>query len=100
MHDNEEEATGAQDLTGAFALSSNVDFAQVALRLGVARWFDYAGRWGLGDLQPASTLRPLCGSDDLPLASATPSSPSILAQLGFGQADQRLDAARTGAAGR
>jgi cell division protein FtsI/penicillin-binding protein 2 len=27
VHDDENEATGEQDLSGAFALSSNVDFA-------------------------------------------------------------------------
>ncbi len=82
VHDNEEEETGDQDLAGAFALSSNVDFAQIALRLGVARWFDYAARWGLGDpLYFALQAAP----DHLPARDTV--SPSILAQLGFGQAD-------------
>jgi penicillin-binding protein A len=82
VHDNEEEATGDRDLTGAFALSSNVDFAQIALRLGVARWFDYAARWGLGDpLYFALAAAP----DHLPARDTV--TPSILAQLGFGQAD-------------
>jgi peptidoglycan glycosyltransferase len=82
VHDNEGEATGTQDLAGAFALSSNVDFAQIALRLGVARWFEYASRWGLGRetyfTLPAQT-------DHLPERSSV--TPGVLAQLGFGQAD-------------
>jgi peptidoglycan glycosyltransferase len=81
VHDDEEERTGTQTLTGAFALSSNVDFARVALELGVDRWFEYAARWGLGqslefDL-PAARDR---------IPSKATVSPSILAQLGFGQA--------------
>jgi peptidoglycan glycosyltransferase len=82
VHDNEGEATGTQDLTGAFALSSNVDFAQIALRLGVDRWFEYASRWGLGR-QPYFTLP--AQADRLPERSSV--TPSILAQLAFGQAD-------------
>jgi len=81
VRNDEEERTGLQTLAGAFALSSNVDFAQVALDLGVDRWFEYARRWGLGEsLQfdlPAER-------DRLPVQAEV--SPSILAQLGFGQA--------------
>ena len=82
VHDNEGEATGTQDLAGAFALSSNVDFAQIALRIGVDRWFDAAARWRLGEKIPF----------DLPTESAhLPSHdetlPGVLAQLGFGQAN-------------
>ncbi|MBV9439912.1 MAG: penicillin-binding protein 2 [Candidatus Eremiobacteraeota bacterium] len=78
---DEEEVTGTQDLAGAFALSSNVDFAQIALRIGVDRWFDYAAKWGLGgdeefDLPVARDRIPPKGTV----------SQSILAQLGFGQA--------------
>lgn len=81
IRNDEGEVTGTQDLAGAFALSSNVDFAQIALSLGVDRWFEYAARWGLGtsldfDL-PASR-------DVVPRKASV--SPSILAQLGFGQA--------------
>ena len=82
MHDDEGEATGRRSLTGAFALSSNVDFAQIALELGKERFFDYAARWRLGEslefTLPASR-------DHLPSPESV--SPSILAQLGFGQAD-------------
>jgi peptidoglycan glycosyltransferase len=82
VHDDEGEVTGTQDLAGAFALSSNVDFAQIALRLGAARWFDYAARWGLGR-QTYFTLP--AQNDHLPERSTV--TPGVLAQLGFGQAD-------------
>jgi peptidoglycan glycosyltransferase len=81
VHDDEGEATGSQRLAGAFALSSNVDFAQIALRLGVERWFAYAGRWRLGE--PLGFDLP-AERDRLPEPASV--SPSILAQLGFGQA--------------
>jgi len=81
VRNDEEESTGRQTLVGAFALSSNVDFARIALELGVDRWFAYAARWGLGDSLefdlPAARDR---------LPSKAEVSPSVLAQLGFGQA--------------
>jgi penicillin-binding protein A len=82
VHDDESEATGRQDLAGAFALSSNVDFAQIALRLGADRWFDYAHRFAL-DRGPGFTVP--SARDHLPTPASV--SPSILAQLAFGQAD-------------
>ena len=82
VHDDESEATGEQDLAGAFALSSNVDFAQIALKLGAHRWFEYAGRWGFG--RPLEFTLP-AAVDHLPTRESV--TPSILAQLGFGQAD-------------
>jgi peptidoglycan glycosyltransferase len=82
VHDDEGEATGTQDLTGAFALSSNVDFAQVALAIGPDRWFDAARAWGFA--QPIDFTLPVA-RDHLPAPATV--SPSILAQLGFGQAD-------------
>ena len=82
VHDDENEATGVQDLAGAFALSSNVDFAQIALRQGVERWFEGAARWGLGE--PLGFELPTA-RDRLPERAEV--TPSILAQLGFGQAD-------------
>jgi peptidoglycan glycosyltransferase len=82
IHDNEGEATGRQNAAGAFALSSNVDFATIALRLGVDRWFAYAARWQLG--QPLDFTLP-AQTDHLPTKESV--SPSILAQLGFGEAD-------------
>ncbi|MBV8245532.1 MAG: cell division protein FtsI [Candidatus Eremiobacteraeota bacterium] len=81
VHDNEGEATGTQDLTGAFALSSNVDFAQIALKVGADQWEAYARRWGIGDSfdfqLPAERDR-MPGTNEL--------YPGILAQLAFGQA--------------
>jgi len=81
FHDDEDEAIGTQTLTGAFALSSNVDFGQVALQIGADRWLAEAARWGLGssldfDLPAAR--------DRLPDRSDL--TPGVLAQLGFGQA--------------
>ncbi|BDE06487.1 peptidoglycan glycosyltransferase [Vulcanimicrobium alpinum] len=81
VRNDEEEVTGTQDLTGAFALSSNVDFAQIALRIGVDRWFAYAQRFGLGQSEEF----------DLPVTrDRIPAKKDvydgILAQLGFGQA--------------
>jgi peptidoglycan glycosyltransferase len=75
------EVTGEQNLTGAFALSSNVDFADIALRLGVDRWFEYAARWALGG--PVNFDVPVA-RDRLPAKQDV--SRSVLAQLGFGQA--------------
>ncbi len=81
VHDDEGEATGYLDLTGAFARSSNVDFAQIALKIGTRRFYDYARRWGLGsslDFQlPAERDR---------LPAENEAYPGILAQMGFGQA--------------
>ena len=82
FHDDEEESTGFQNLVGAFALSSNVDFGRIALELGPERWFDYAARWRLGE--PLGFTIPSV-RDRLP--SRAEMSPGILAQLGFGQAD-------------
>lgn len=80
LHDNESEATGYQDLTTAFALSSNVDFAQIALKMGLDTFYTYLGRWGIGaplDFQlPAESAR-------VPPKSGI--VPGELAQMGFGQ---------------
>ncbi len=81
IHDDEGEATGTQTLAGAFALSSNVDFAQIALKLGVDAWYAAAHRWGLGD--PLEFDLP-AARDRIPPPAEV--SPSILAQMGFGQA--------------
>jgi len=82
VHDNEGEATGEQDLTGAFALSSNVDFAQIALGVGRDRWFDDAAKWHLGE--PLDFTLP-ASADRLPKRATV--TPGVLAQLGFGQAN-------------
>lgn len=81
VHNDEGEVTGTQDLAGAFALSSNVDFASIALELGVDRWYDDAARWRLGEPMDFDLPAAL---DRLPAKADV--SPSILAQLGFGQA--------------
>ena len=82
VEDNEGEATGVEDLTGAFALSSNVDFAQIALKLGTARWFEYADRFALARSMEFTLPTAI---DHLPARNSV--TPSILAQLAFGQAD-------------
>jgi peptidoglycan glycosyltransferase len=80
LHDDEGEATGTQDLTGAFALSSNVDFGQIALKMGTDTFYRYLDRWGIGaslDFQlPASR-------DRVPPKDSI--VPGELAQMGFGQ---------------
>ena len=81
VRNDQNEVTGTQDLTGAFALSSNVDFAQIAVRLGVERWFADAVRWGFG--QPLDFDLP-AARDQLPERAEV--TPSVLAQLGFGEA--------------
>ncbi len=75
------EVTGTQTLTGAFALSSNVDFGALALQIGVDRWFDDARRWGLGQSMEFDIP---AARDQLPARDEV--TPSVLAQLGFGQA--------------
>jgi peptidoglycan glycosyltransferase len=81
VRDDQNEVTGTQNLTGAFALSSNVDFAAIALKIGPDRWFEDAARWGLG--QPVNFDLPVA-RDRLPPRDEV--TPSVLAQLGFGQA--------------
>jgi peptidoglycan glycosyltransferase len=80
LHDDEYEATGTQDLTGAFAYSSNVDFAQIALKMGGDTFYRYLDRWGIGrslDFQlPASRAHVPAQGGVLP---------GELAQMGFGQ---------------
>src|SRR5947208_6769721 len=80
LHNNEDEYTGYANLTRAFALSSNVDFAQIALKMGVQTFYTYLGRWGIGDSLdfqiPASRDR---------IPPALNILPGELAQMGFGQ---------------
>jgi penicillin-binding protein A len=82
VHDNEGEATGNQDLAGAFALSSNVDFAHIALSIGVDRWFEAAAQWKIGNTIPFDVP-----TESAHLPSREETTPGVLAQLGFGQAD-------------
>jgi penicillin-binding protein A len=94
VHNDEEETTGTQDLAGAFALSSNVDFAQIALKIGVDTWFQYAQKWGLG--APVAFDIPV-SRDRLPAKKDVYAG--ILAQLGFGQASLLVTPMRMGLIG-
>jgi peptidoglycan glycosyltransferase len=81
VRNDQNEVTGRQTLTGAFALSSNVDFASIALKIGPDLWLQDAAKWGFGQTM----------NFDLPVArDRLPARdeliPSVLAQLGFGQA--------------
>jgi peptidoglycan glycosyltransferase len=91
VHDDEGEVPGLLDLTGAFAKSSNVDFAQIALKVGVDKWYDYAHRWGLGesfDFQLPAERDRIPPKDEV--------YPGILAQMGFGQASLLVSPLRMG----
>ena len=80
LHDNESESTGDRDLTGAFALSSNVDFAQIALKMGVDDFYRYLERWRIGE--SLDFQLPAQRSMAPPKADIVPGE---LAQMGFGQ---------------
>jgi penicillin-binding protein A len=80
LHDNESEATGYADLTTAFALSSNVDFAQIALKMGTDTFYQYLSNWGIG--QSLDFQLPAQTASVPPKASIVPGE---LAQMGFGQ---------------
>ena len=82
IHDDEGEVTGTQDLAGAFALSSNVDFAQIALKIGVVRFYDYLQRWRFGE---SMNFQLPIAYDRFAKQEAVYAG--ILAQMGFGQAD-------------
>ncbi|HXO16939.1 MAG TPA: penicillin-binding transpeptidase domain-containing protein, partial [Candidatus Dormibacteraeota bacterium] len=80
LHDNESEATGYADLTTAFALSSNVDFGQIALKMGVDTFYAYLQRWGIGD-----SLDFQLSAQGARVPSKASVVPGELAQMGFGQ---------------
>ncbi|MEO6834427.1 MAG: penicillin-binding transpeptidase domain-containing protein [Candidatus Tumulicola sp.] len=80
LHDNESEATGYADLTTAFALSSNVDFAQIALKMGADAFYQYLARWGIGDALDFQLPAQRAG-----VPSKDGIVPGELAQMGFGQ---------------
>ncbi len=80
LHDNESEATGYADITTAFALSSNVDFAQIALKMGVDTFYDYLAKFGIGD---SLDFQIPAERDRIPPKSEI--VPGELAQMGFGQ---------------
>src|SRR5215469_418845 len=80
IHNNEDEVTGTQSVTTAFALSSNVDFAQIAVKLGAPSFYDYLKRFGVGEPldTPVTVAR-----DNVPALNTI--SDSELAQMAFGQ---------------
>jgi peptidoglycan glycosyltransferase len=80
LHDNEGEATGYQDVTTAFALSSNVDFAQITLRLGLDAFYAGLAKWGIGD---SLDFQLPAERDHIPPKERI--LPGELAQMGFGQ---------------
>jgi len=80
LHDDESEATGTQTLTGAFARSSNVDFGQIALKMGTETFYRYLDSWGIG--QSLDFQLPASRDRVPPKASIVPGE---LAQMGFGQ---------------
>lgn len=80
FHNNEDEATGTADLTTAFALSSNVDFAQIALKMGAEEFYRYLSRFGMGDRLDFEL--PTERDRIPPVAGIVPGE---LAQMGFGQ---------------
>lgn len=80
VHNDESEATGTADLTTAFALSSNVDFSQIALKIGASTFYRYLRAFGFGgDLGVGLAA----SADRVPPESQI--FPGELAQLGFGQ---------------
>jgi peptidoglycan glycosyltransferase len=80
LHNNESEATGYSDLTTAFALSSNVDFAQIALKMGVDTFYEYLSRWGIGESLDFQLPAQRAG-----IPAKAEIVPGELAQMGFGQ---------------
>ncbi len=80
LHDNEGEATGYQDVTTAFALSSNVDFGQIALKTGLDTFYQYLQAFRIGDSLDFQI--PASSSNVPPKDDVTAGE---LAQMGFGQ---------------
>ena len=80
LHNAEHEATGYQSFTGAFALSSNVDFAQIGVKLGLDTFYDYLRGFEIG--QDIALVVP-ASKDEVP--PQTTVSDSELAQMAFGQ---------------
>ncbi len=81
LHNAEHEATGYQSFAGAFALSSNVDFAQIGVKIGVPTFYDYLHRYRVGE---DVGLGVPVSRDEVPPAATV--SDSELAQMAFGQA--------------
>jgi peptidoglycan glycosyltransferase len=80
IHDDEGEVTGTQTVSGAFALSSNVDFAQIGGKLGADDFYSYMRRFGVGE---PTDLPVAVEIDEVPPEADV--SRSELAQMSFGQ---------------
>lgn len=80
VENDRHEVTGTQDLINAFALSSNVDFAQIGIRLGLDGFYDYLRRFHVGD-DPQVAVP--AARDEVPPKETV--SLSELAQMSFGQ---------------
>jgi penicillin-binding protein A len=80
IQNDRHEITGTQNLINAFALSSNVDFAQIGLRLGLDGFYDYLARYHVGD---DPQIGAPAAKDDVPPKETI--SPSMLGQMSFGQ---------------
>ena len=80
VQNDRHEVTGTQNFTNAFALSSNVDFAQIGLRLGLDGFYEFIGRYHVGD-DPQIGVP--AAKDEVPPKDTI--SPSMLAQMSFGQ---------------
>jgi peptidoglycan glycosyltransferase len=80
VHNAEHEVTGTQTFVGAFALSSNVDFAHIGTQLGVDTFYDYLHRYHVGD---DNAMALATSRDEVPAKTAI--VPSELAQMAFGQ---------------
>jgi peptidoglycan glycosyltransferase len=80
VQNDKHEVTGTQNLVNAFALSSNVDFAQIGLLLGLDGFYEYLRRYHVGD-DPQLAIP--AARDDVPAKETV--SPSELAQMSFGQ---------------
>src|SRR5215472_1379277 len=80
VQNDRHEVTGTQNLVNAFALSSNVDFAQIGLLLGLDGFYQYLHRYHVGD-DPQLGIP--AARDDVPAEETI--SPSELAQMSFGQ---------------
>lgn len=80
LHNAEKEVTGFQPFAGAFAFSSNVDFAQIGVKLGVDTFYEYLHRFRVGD--DVGLAVPVTRDEVPPPATV---SDSELAQMAFGQ---------------
>jgi peptidoglycan glycosyltransferase len=80
VQNDRHEITGTQNLVNAFALSSNVDFAQIGLLLGLDGFYEYLRRYHAGD-DPELGIP--AARDEVPPKETI--SDSELAQMSFGQ---------------